>query len=83
MVSVALRRGDDVDVAAESPLPRTGGIREIARVAEAFSVVQAAAVEAAVDQAKLRKGISQVFLNLSMRNQSLLHRQLGMPCSAP
>src|SRR5690242_15529423 len=26
----------------------------------------------------LRKGVNQVFLNISMRNQSLLHRQLGM-----
>lgn len=77
-VVAKLRHGDDVDVAAESPPPRTGTIREISRVAEAFSVVQGAAVEAAVDQAKLRKGISQVFLNLSMRNQALLHRQLGM-----
>ena len=73
-----LRRGDDVNVAAESPPPRTGTITEISRVAEAFSIVQGAAVQAAVDQAKLRKGISQVFLNLSMRNQSLLHRQLSM-----
>ena len=37
-----------------------------------------AAVSAAVDQARLRKGVNQVFLNISMRNQSLLHRQLGM-----
>jgi signal transduction histidine kinase len=73
-----LRRGEEVDVAAESPPPHTGTIREVARVAEAFSVVQGAAVVAAVDQAKLRKGVSQVFLNLSMRNQSLLHRQLSM-----
>ena len=73
-----LRRGEEVDVAAESPPPHKGVIREVTRVAEAFSVVQAAAVAAAVDQAKMRKGISQVFLNLSMRNQSLLHRQLAM-----
>jgi signal transduction histidine kinase len=73
-----LRQGDDVDVSAESPAPAAGKITEIARVAEAFSTVQASAVEAAVDQAKLRKGINQVFLNLSMRNQSLLHRQLGL-----
>jgi hypothetical protein len=26
----------------------------------------------------LRKGVNQVFLNISLRNQSLLHRQLGM-----
>ncbi len=73
-----LRRGDDVDVAAESPQPPTSSIEEISRIAESFGTVQAAAVSAAVDQARLRKGVNQVFLNISMRNQSLLHRQLGM-----
>jgi signal transduction histidine kinase len=72
-----LRRGEDVNVAAESP-PATSSIQEISRIAESFGTVQAAAVEAAVDQARLRKGINQIFLNISMRNQSLLHRQLGM-----
>jgi signal transduction histidine kinase len=73
-----LRRGDDVDVAAESPPPGTSSIQEVSRIAESFGTVQAAAVSAAVDQARLRKGVNQVFLNISMRNQSLLHRQLGM-----
>jgi len=73
-----LRRGDDVDVVAESPPPGTSSIQEIAQVAESFATVQAAAVAAAVDQARLRKGVNQVFLNISMRNQSLLHRQLGL-----
>jgi signal transduction histidine kinase len=73
-----LRRGDDVDVLAESPPPGTSTIQEVARIAESFGAVQRAAVAAAVDQASLRKGVSQVFLNISMRSQSLLHRQLGM-----
>jgi len=73
-----LRRGDDVDVLAESPPPGTSSIQEISQVAESFGTVQAAAVTAAVDQARLRKAVNQVFLNISMRNQSLLHRQLGM-----
>ena len=73
-----LRRGDDVDVPAESPPPGTSTIQEISQIAESFGTVQAAAVAAAVDQARLRKGVNQVFLNISMRNQSLLHRQLGM-----
>jgi signal transduction histidine kinase len=73
-----LRRGEDVDVAAESPPPGTSGIREISQIAGSFGTVQEAAVAAAVDQARLRKGVNQVFLNISMRNQSLLHRQLGM-----
>jgi signal transduction histidine kinase len=73
-----LRRGDDVDVLAESPAPGTSGIQEISQVARSFGIVQEAAVAAAVEQARLRKGVNQVFLNISMRNQSLLHRQLGM-----
>jgi signal transduction histidine kinase len=77
-VVARLRRGEDVDVAAESPAPPASTIAEVSRIAESFATVQAAAVNAAVDQARLRKGVNQVFLNISMRNQSLLHRQLGM-----
>ena len=73
-----LRRGEDVDVQAEeSPLLKTARITEIADVGQAFSTVQRTAVEAAVGQASLRKGVNQVFVNLSLRTQSLLHRQLG------
>jgi signal transduction histidine kinase len=73
-----LSRGEDVDVLAESPPPGTSSVREISQIAGSFATVQGAAVAAAVDQARLRKGINQVFLNISMRNQSLLHRQLAM-----
>jgi signal transduction histidine kinase len=74
-----LRRGDDVDAEAESPPLRAGQrVTEIANVAQAFSSVQRTAVEAAVGQANLRKGVNQVFVSLSLRNQSLLHRQLAM-----
>ena len=73
-----LRLGADVDVLAESPPPSGSGIREISQIASSFATVQQAAVAAAVDQARLRRGINKVFLNISMRNQSLLHRQLGM-----
>ena len=73
-----LRRGDDVDVVAESPPPPASSVQEISQIAVSFATVQEAAVAAAVEQARLRKGVSQVFLNISMRNQSLLHRQLGM-----
>jgi signal transduction histidine kinase len=73
-----LRRGDDVDVLAESPPPGVSTIAEISQIATSFATVQGAAVGAAVEQARLRKGINQVFLNISLRSQSLLHRQLGM-----
>jgi signal transduction histidine kinase len=73
-----LSRGEDVDVAAEAAAPAAWRIAETARVAEAFSSVQRTAVEAAVGQARLRRGVSQVFRNLSWRSQSLLHRQLAL-----
>jgi signal transduction histidine kinase len=73
-----LRRGEDVDVEAESPPPKAGRITEIADVARAFWAVQRTATEAAVGQASLRKGVNQVFVNLSLRNQSLLRRLLSM-----
>jgi signal transduction histidine kinase len=78
LVVERLRRGDDVDVLAESPPPMASTIKEISQIAASFATVQEEAVAAAVDQARLRKGVGQVFLNISLRNQSLLHRQLGM-----
>ena len=36
------------------------------------------AVKAAIGQANLRRGVSQVFVNLARRKQSLLHRQLTL-----
>jgi hypothetical protein len=72
-----LRAGDDVDVAAEAPPLESSG-DEIGQVTAAFNAVQQTAVEAAVDEAKLRRGISDVFRNLARRSQSLLHRQLAM-----
>ena len=73
-----LRRGEDVNVLAESPPPDKSSISEVSTIAESFATVQGAAVAAAVDQARLRRGVNQVFLNISMRNQSLLYRQLKM-----
>ena len=77
-VVARLSQGEDVDVAAEAAPLASGRIQEIAKVTEAFSSVQLMAVEAAVGQARLRRGVSQVFRNLAWRSQSLLHRQLAM-----
>jgi signal transduction histidine kinase len=77
-VVTRLSRGEDVDVAEEAAALEPGRITETARVAEAFSSVHRIAIEAAVGQAKLRKGVSQVFRNLAWRSQSLLHRQLAL-----
>jgi signal transduction histidine kinase len=74
-----LRAGDDVDVNAEAP-PLVLGTRtrEVTETADAFSAVQHTAIEAAVEQATLRKGVSSVFRSLARRNQSLVQRQLRM-----
>ncbi|MGP3961618.1 nitrate- and nitrite sensing domain-containing protein [Nonomuraea sp. 3N208] len=73
-----LRRGDDVDPAAEAPVLDPADTAEVDRLVHAFSAVRRTAVEAAVGQASLRKGVGQVFLNLARRNQALLHRQLAL-----
>ncbi|WP_460305750.1 sensor histidine kinase [Actinocorallia aurea] len=73
-----LRRGEEVDAAAELTPIATGSTVEIGQVGQAFTSVQHAAVAAAVAEAELRKGISSVFLNLAWRNQTLLHRQLTL-----
>jgi signal transduction histidine kinase len=72
-----LRAGQDVDVSAEAPPLETSG-DEIGQVTAAFNAVQRTAVEAAVDEANLRRGVSDVFRNLARRSQSLLHRQLAL-----
>ncbi|SNT24350.1 Signal transduction histidine kinase [Streptosporangium subroseum] len=73
-----LRKGDDVDAVAETPELEVSETAEVDRVMRALSTVRRTAVEAAVGQATLRKGVGQVFLNLAWRNQALLHRQLTL-----
>ncbi|MEO3793332.1 nitrate- and nitrite sensing domain-containing protein [Nonomuraea sp. B10E15] len=59
-----------------APLKVRTSTSEVSDIVQAFNEVQSTAVEAALGQAKLRYGVSQVFVNLARRNQSLLHRQL-------
>jgi signal transduction histidine kinase len=91
-VIARLRRGEDVDVAAEAPPLRVGPVSndtasndtasndrdEIGRVGQAFDLVRQTAIRAAVDEAKLRRGLNDVFRSLARRSQSLLHRQLTL-----
>ncbi|QMV20898.1 HAMP domain-containing protein [Streptomyces sp. SCUT-3] len=73
-----LRRGDEnVDTGLDAPVLNLGH-DEIGQVGRAFGTVQRAAVEAALDQARLRRGVSAVFTNLARRSQVLLHRQLTL-----
>jgi signal transduction histidine kinase len=76
-VMARLRDGDTVDVAAEVP-PVGASSDEIDQVREALNSVHGVAVQAAVEQANLRRSVNSVFRNLARRNQALLHRQLGL-----
>jgi len=76
-VIARLRRGEDVDVAAEAP-PLRVGRDEIGRVGQAFHLVRQTALGAAVDEVRLRRGLNDVFRSLARRSQSLLHRQLAL-----
>jgi signal transduction histidine kinase len=50
---------------------------EIGQLAQAFNTVQTVAVDVAAEQAAtLRKGISDLFVNLARRNQVLIDRQI-------
>jgi hypothetical protein len=72
-----LRQGVAVDVAAEAPPLRLGS-DEIGQVGEAFNSVQRTAVASAVEEASVRQGMNEVFLNIARRSQTLLHRQLSL-----
>lgn len=72
-----LAAGELVDVETEAPQLRYEK-DEIGQVGQALNTLQRAAVEAAVKQADMRRGVSEVFVNLARRNQVLLHRQLTL-----
>ncbi|MFD5429882.1 nitrate- and nitrite sensing domain-containing protein [Streptomyces sp. NPDC127084] len=74
-----LAAGDEVDAAEVAPPIRFGDDKgepdEISQVGHALNTARRAAVEAAVKQATLRRGMFAVLLNIARRNQALVHRQ--------
>ncbi|WP_330300803.1 nitrate- and nitrite sensing domain-containing protein [Streptomyces sp. NBC_00503] len=72
-----LAAGENVDVETEAPRLEYEK-DEVGQVGQALNTLQRAAIEAAVKQAELRRGVSEVFVNLARRNQVLLHRQLTL-----
>ncbi|MEU8353773.1 ATP-binding protein, partial [Streptomyces sp. NPDC048845] len=72
-----LAAGETVDVETEAPRLEYGQ-DEMGQVGQALNTLQRAAVEAAVKQSDMRRGVSEVFVNLARRNQVLLHRQLTL-----
>ncbi|MGP3980192.1 sensor histidine kinase [Streptomyces sp. KR80] len=77
-----LSAGEQVDPAAAAPPLSYGdeaaGQDEIGQVGQALNTARRAAVEAAVQQAGLRRGMFAVLLNIARRNQALVHRQLKL-----
>ncbi|MET7453634.1 nitrate- and nitrite sensing domain-containing protein [Streptomyces sp. NPDC005574] len=75
-----LSAGEEVDAVAEAPPLADGeaGCDEIGDVGRSFNTARLAAVEAAVKQAMLRRGLFAVLLNIARRNQALVHRQLKL-----
>ncbi|MFD6454593.1 sensor histidine kinase, partial [Nocardia sp. NPDC060220] len=70
-----LRDGGEVDPADTAPTLDFGH-DEIGQVAKAFEHAAAAAIGAAVDEARTREGVRAVFLNIAHRSQIVVHRQL-------
>ncbi|MFK0111814.1 nitrate- and nitrite sensing domain-containing protein [Streptomyces sp. NPDC091217] len=75
-----LSAGEHVDAVTEAPPLAAGeaGDDEIGDVGRSFNRARLAAVEAAVTQAGLRRGLFAVLLNIARRNQALVHRQLKL-----
>jgi len=76
-VVARLRQGEEVDVDHDAP-PLPYGDDEIGQVGHAFNELQRTAVNSAVEEATLRRGLNEVFLNIARRSQTLLHRQLSI-----
>ncbi|WP_436735953.1 nitrate- and nitrite sensing domain-containing protein [Streptomyces sp. BBFR102] len=72
-----LAAGEQVDVDTEAPRLEYAK-NEIGQVGQALNTLQRAAVEGAVKQAQMRRGVSEVFVNLARRSQVLLHKQLTL-----
>lgn len=67
--------GEDVAIPEIEPI-EVKSRDEVADVAGALSAVQTSALDLAVEQAVLRRNISDSYVNLGRRNQNLLSRQL-------
>jgi signal transduction histidine kinase len=67
--------GQDLRLTQLEPLEATTR-DEVADVVDALNTVQERALELAVEQAVLRRNVSDSFVNLARRNQSLLDRQI-------
>ena len=73
---------ESMRTAGRTPAPlmtpiQASGRDEVAQLGRAFAEIQSVTVEVAEEQGELlRRGISDIFINLARRNQSLLDRQI-------
>lgn len=74
---ITTRLRDGLPVATAEAARLDFGEDEIGQVADAFSRAQAAAIAAAVAEAKTRAGFNAVFLNIACRSQIIIHRLLA------
>ncbi|GAA0934615.1 sensor histidine kinase [Nonomuraea longicatena] len=77
---VRLRRGERVDLVAEAPpvsVPPEA-TSEVVDLAAAYDRVQSTAIEAAIDQARLRQAGAEALRNLARRSQTLVQRQIKL-----
>jgi HAMP domain-containing protein len=74
----SMRRGGEPALDGIGPIEASSR-DEIGELGRAFNAIQSVAVEVAREQsALLRRGISDLFVNLARRNQSLLDRQIEL-----
>ena len=74
----AMRRGSEPELDDLHPIPAASR-DEIGELARAFNSIQSVAVAVAQEQsALLRRGISDLFVNLARRNQGLVDRQIEL-----
>jgi signal transduction histidine kinase len=69
-----VQEGGEIDA---TPAFVVSGDDELAELATAFNAMQSTAVRLAGEQATMRRGASEMFVNLGRRNQGLLGRSLG------
>jgi signal transduction histidine kinase len=74
----SLRQGGEPTVGGLEPI-RVSSRDEVGELGRAFNAIQSVAVDVAREQSTLlRRGISDLFVNLARRNQSLLDRQIEL-----
>lgn len=72
-----VRAGESVSWESIEPVP-VDGDEEIGQLAQAFGDMHRQAVRLAADQAELRRQVSEMFMTLARRNQSLVEQQLTL-----